>query len=229
MAARRRYEDDSGSDDSDCSVSSKWTTQSEPKDSYAVDRIVAEKQDEEGGEMLFLVKWTGYGDLRNTWEPAGNFGTTTMEQWVEAKNAIKLGFKTAFTVKNWEDNQRNKAENDKRRWQQRKTMLKKRHDWAEPPEDHPAFQEDSESDVEAREPLVLSPPRRMLPGAGRKTSAARSRSRVQAAANRNTQRNHEIKRRSADIMAGYAKEPPPKRTRKLADENQQYKFASHRW
>ncbi|KAE9979373.1 hypothetical protein EG327_007053 [Venturia inaequalis] len=226
MAARRRFED-SDSDDSDGSVSSKWTAQSKAKETYPVDQILAEKEDEESHEMLFLVKWTDYDKSRCTWEPACNFGSLTMDHWVTEKKAIKLGFKTAFPVETWERDQRKKAENDRRRWQRRKAMLKKRPDcdWAEPPENHPAFEEEFDSDMEASEPRVISPLRKMLPGAGRKTSAAKSRLRVKAAASRNTQE----KRRGADIMADYAKEPPTKRTRKPADENQQYKSASHRW
>lgn len=187
MVSRRRFED-SDSNDSDGSVSSTWTTQSKPKDSYPVDEILAEKEDEESHEMLYLVKWTGYEKSRCTWEPAENLdgtGGVTLDQWVRDKNAIKLGFKTAFPLATWERNQRLKAENDNRRWQRRKAMLKKRSNWAEPPEGHPAC-EDS-SDNEGSEPLGLSPPkRRMSPGAGRKSSAIRARSRLQAAAGRNT-------------------------------------------
>ncbi|QDS72858.1 hypothetical protein FKW77_007256 [Venturia effusa] len=235
MAPRRRFDEGSESDDSECSISSKWTVQSEPKDEYPVDNILAEKKDEENGEMLYLVKWAGYGKERCTWEPADNFSDTTMDQWVREKKAIELGFKTAFPVEKWERDQMKKAEDDRRRWQRRKTILKNRQDcdWAEPPKNHPAFQEDFDSDEEWSEPLVLSPPRHLSPGIGRKTSAARSRSRAQAAAKRDTQKNqveeYADRRRGADIMANYATEPPAKRPRKPADENQQYKSASHRW
>ncbi|TID27634.1 putative 4-coumarate--CoA ligase 3 [Venturia nashicola] len=226
MAARRRFED-SDSDDSDGSVSSTWTTQSEEKTNYPVDQILAEKEDEESHDMLFLVKWTGYDKSRCTWEPACNFSAPTMEQWVSEKNAIKLGFRTAFPVKTWEHDQKRKAENDRRRWQRRRAMLKKRPDCnrADPPKSHPAFDEDSDSDMETPEPLVFSPPRTLLPGAGRKTSVAQSRSRLKAAAGRNARITQECKekRRGTDIMADYAREPPAKRSRKPADENQQYK------
>lgn len=187
MAARRRFED-SDSDDSDGSVSSKWTAQSSAKETYPVDQILAEKEDEESHEKLFLVKWTDYDKSRCTWEPACNFGSLTMDHWVTEKKAIKLGFKTAFPVETWERDQRKKAENDRRRWQRRKAMLKKRPDcdWVEPPENHPAFEEEFDSDMEASEPRVISPLRKMLPGAGRKTSAAKSRLRVRAVASRNT-------------------------------------------
>lgn len=189
MAARRRFQESDS--DSDSSVTSRWTTQSERKDSYAVDQILAEKEDEESHETLYLVKWTDYDKSRCTWEPACNFGVSTMDHWVSEKKAIRLGFRTPFPVKKWELDQIKKADNDRRRWQRRKTMLKKRPDchWAEPPENHPAFEEEFDSDMETPEPHVPSAPRKLLPGAGRKTSAAqlRSRSRMQAATNRKTQ------------------------------------------
>lgn len=184
MASRRGFEE-SDSDGDDCSVSSKWTSQSEPEENYAVDYILAQKEDEKSGEDLFLVKWTGYDESRLTWEPAANLGSTTMDQWRDRKLAIQCGFETPFTLEIWERNQRTKTESDKRRWQRRARMLTRRNGWAEPPEDHPAAVDvDSSSDGEEPESIVLSPRRRLEPEAGRKTSAARSRLRVKAAASR---------------------------------------------
>ncbi len=42
-----------------------------PKHQYEVEQIIAEEQ-RSGGETFFLIKWKGYSDLDNTWEPHAN-------------------------------------------------------------------------------------------------------------------------------------------------------------
>lgn len=47
---------------------------------YDVERILA--QDEFDGEMLYLVKWQGYGEEQCTWEPPENFSDPqTLREW----------------------------------------------------------------------------------------------------------------------------------------------------
>ena len=40
-------------------------------DQYEVEQILAEEQ-RNNGETFFLIKWKGYSDLDNTWEPHTN-------------------------------------------------------------------------------------------------------------------------------------------------------------
>jgi hypothetical protein len=186
MTTRRGFEE-SDSEDDNSSVASSWTAQSEPRASYPVDHILAQKE-EETGQALYLVKWTGYPESRSTWEPAANLGATTIDQWLDRKSSIRRGFDKPFDLVTWERQQDITRDADVRRWQQRVRRLTKQRRPADPPEDHPAAEKDSSSDVDQQGLFVSSPPRPINPAAGRKTSASRLRSRVVASANRNIRR-----------------------------------------
>jgi hypothetical protein len=184
MATQRAFEE-SESDDDDSSVASDWTAQSEQQSQYAVDHILAEKE-EEPGQKLYLVKWTGYPESRCTWEPETNLMQTTIEQWLEKTIAIGRGFDQRFDVFAWEQKQKATLEANERRWSQRRRKLAKQRRSIEPPEDHPAAEAETDSSSELEEAgLFVSPPRAsaIAPVVGRKTPAARSRVYV---ANRNT-------------------------------------------
>jgi hypothetical protein len=242
MAARRGFEE-SDSEDDGSSVASDWTAQSEQRSSYPVDHILAEK--EQGpGQILYLVKWTGYPEERSTWEPSVNLGGNTIDQWMDQKNAIRRGFDKPFDLVTWEEKQAIIRDANSRRWKQRARRLAKQGRSVDPPEDHPAAEAGSSSDDLENSDLFVSPPKSIDPAVGRKTSAARSRSRVHAAANRETKRiqgqlhDHSIRKiiynqveqkMGAEIMANFAEEPRPKRKRKPGEEERLYQFASHRW
>ena len=51
-------------------------------DVYRVERIVAYDADED----LFQVKWEGYDDAENTWEPRENLTERLVNEWFDSKN-----------------------------------------------------------------------------------------------------------------------------------------------
>lgn len=42
---------------------------------YSVEKVLSVKLDEETGAPIWLVKWEGYDESHNTWEPDGNMVT----------------------------------------------------------------------------------------------------------------------------------------------------------
>jgi Chromo (CHRromatin Organisation MOdifier) domain len=72
----------SGDDEGDeISTSS---SSSEVQESYEIERIIAEH--EEQGQKFFLVKWKGYADFRCTWEPQESFDSEeTFIEWEKQK------------------------------------------------------------------------------------------------------------------------------------------------
>ncbi|KAI5274445.1 hypothetical protein E4T47_02616 [Aureobasidium subglaciale] len=87
----------------DCaSVNTDSTAESEAKDEYSVERILAEKNDE--GYPQYLVKWEGYGLHRATWEPVENFvDPDSLDNWERFKRDIKAGKKRPFRLSRFED------------------------------------------------------------------------------------------------------------------------------
>ncbi|KAI5258684.1 hypothetical protein E4T42_00559 [Aureobasidium subglaciale] len=87
----------------DCdSVNTNSTAESEAKDEYSVEKIIAEKNDE--GYPQYLVKWEGYGLHRATWEPVENFvDPDSLDNWERFKRDIKAGKEKPFMVSKFED------------------------------------------------------------------------------------------------------------------------------
>ena len=85
-----------GSSDLD-SISVTSTVPSEPQEEYALDGILAERDNE--GEREYLVKWHGYSDLRSTWEAEENFrNDMTIPEWEKRKLRIVQGTEAPFDV-----------------------------------------------------------------------------------------------------------------------------------
>ena len=85
-----------GSSDLD-SISITSTVPSEPQEEYALDGILAERDNE--GEREYLVKWHGYSDLRSTWEAEENFrNDMTIPEWEKLKLRIVQGIEAPFDV-----------------------------------------------------------------------------------------------------------------------------------
>ncbi|KAH0271038.1 hypothetical protein KCU91_g7658, partial [Aureobasidium melanogenum] len=92
--SRLPFEED---DDSD-SVNSDSTVQSEPESEYKVEKILAERESDDG-EPLYLVKWEAYELHRSTWEPRENFvDTDCLVEWERHKRNAANGRVKLFKV-----------------------------------------------------------------------------------------------------------------------------------
>ena len=91
---------DSSSDDDSVSLAS---TVSEDYDKhYELDAIVAERSNEEG-KQEYLVKWKGYDETFNTWEPEVNFDTElTLKEWREKKMRMTRDLDRPFDIEGFE-------------------------------------------------------------------------------------------------------------------------------
>lgn len=85
------------SDDDDC-ISLTSTAPSAEEEEYVIDGgILAEREDD--GRMVYLVKWQGYDEHRNTWEPEDNFNDSdTMNEWRTRKARIRDGLEEPYDV-----------------------------------------------------------------------------------------------------------------------------------
>ena len=88
---------------SDASVSSNSTAPSEQREQYVIDGgILAERMID--GETQYLVKWEGYDEHRNSWEPEQNFqNRETFEEWREKKTRIARGLEKPFSIVAFEE------------------------------------------------------------------------------------------------------------------------------
>ena len=50
-------------------------------DTYVVEKILKHRM--HGGRMQWLVKWRGYDDTHNTWEPAQQFVGFIQKDWTD--------------------------------------------------------------------------------------------------------------------------------------------------
>ena len=58
-------------------------------DVYFVDKIVNHRKNKED-KWEYLVKWTGYDDSENTWEPTGHITERTLnEYWKKSKQLVR--------------------------------------------------------------------------------------------------------------------------------------------
>ena len=88
-------------DYSDDSVSVNSTLQSDRREEYPLECILAER--ESNGSMEYLVKWEGYSDIHCTWEPETNFqNDTTLAEWEHQKMRVKRGLDKLYNVHNLE-------------------------------------------------------------------------------------------------------------------------------
>ena len=74
--------------DSEDSISVTSSIESELRDRYALERILAEQVGQDGSPQ-YLAKWEGYPIERSTWEIEANFDPETLEEW-RAKKAREL-------------------------------------------------------------------------------------------------------------------------------------------
>jgi Chromo (CHRromatin Organisation MOdifier) domain len=85
-------------EDDDISITS---TISDEEREYEVEEVVYQLSNEEG-VMLYLVKWAGYDDVENTWEPETSFiDPSTLEDWGKKQDAISRGLEPEFDIEAW--------------------------------------------------------------------------------------------------------------------------------
>ncbi|KAK5684709.1 hypothetical protein LTR17_027119 [Elasticomyces elasticus] len=102
VTARPRLPIEEESDDA--SVGSNTTEEAEQEEkSYHVDKILAESHNHEGsGETKYLLKWEGYEDHWNTWEPRDHIESPVLfDQWEETKVRIRSREEVPFDLEGW--------------------------------------------------------------------------------------------------------------------------------
>jgi len=100
LGSREMSEDDSNDD----SISITSTAVSEKRETYVLEGIWAERNND--GVMEYLVKWDGYPEVRNTWETRESFQDEedkTFKDWEEQKMRISRSYIKPFDVEAFED------------------------------------------------------------------------------------------------------------------------------
>ena len=106
------------------SISIISTIASEPQEEYALDCILAERDDE--GVREYLVKWHGYDELRSTWEAEENFrNDMTIPEWEKRKVRIVQGLEPPFDVADLESRIERMTEETESRKARRQAKRKK--------------------------------------------------------------------------------------------------------
>lgn len=91
---------------------------------YEVECILAEWT-EKNQETAYLTKWTGYPELRCTWQLMNTFndieegGGDVFKEWNEKKMRVSRGYEQAFDIDAWEDREKEEKEKTKLRRQRR--------------------------------------------------------------------------------------------------------------
>jgi len=67
-------------------------------DVWEVERIIERSQDDEG-QWLYHVKWAGYGDEENTWEPGVNISSNALKEFWTREKMLPKRQQTSQTVK----------------------------------------------------------------------------------------------------------------------------------
>ena len=80
----------------------------EDENRYEVERIVGEKGNPRTGEVLYYVKWKGWGHQSNTWEPAENIDPEVIEEFYIRMKASVPAASTTKTVNKTKNQRRNK-------------------------------------------------------------------------------------------------------------------------
>jgi Chromo (CHRromatin Organisation MOdifier) domain len=89
--------DDTSDDDS---ISTTSTAPSDYNEDYAVEKILAERYSKTlEGEKEYLVKWEGYEEHRNSWEPRENFhDPETLLTWEASKARQEQGLEPYYDI-----------------------------------------------------------------------------------------------------------------------------------
>jgi len=98
--SREMSEDDSNDD----SISITSSVVSEERETYVLEGIWAERNND--GVMEYLVKWDGYPEVRNTWETRESFQDEedkTFKDWEEQKMRISRSYIKPFDVEAFEE------------------------------------------------------------------------------------------------------------------------------
>lgn len=108
----------------DDSISLNSTVQSEPREEYPLERVLAERQKD--GNKEYLVKWKNYPDERCTWEAEDNFNNdNTIPEWKRQKMLIDRGNEEPYNVEALESKvKRWIEETDRRKSRRRAKRLK---------------------------------------------------------------------------------------------------------
>jgi len=122
----------SSDDEDDISITS--TAPSEARETYPLERILAERtleeQDDDGlfvESKEYLVKWEGYDVDRSTWEPGSNFeNNDTLHEWQAQSMKESRKFADAFDVEAWENRQEAIREAKEQRHARRNRQRKRR-------------------------------------------------------------------------------------------------------
>lgn len=86
-------------DDKSDSISVTSTAGSEPRDTYLVERILAESTNEADGSPIYLVKWEGYPVHRSTWEGVESFeDDAILFNWKEQQMKVTRGLTEDFNL-----------------------------------------------------------------------------------------------------------------------------------
>ena len=116
-------ESESSEDDSISLASTVASTHAED-DVYEIETIVAEETIDR--VTWYLVKWKGYSEDRNTWEPEEQFNSDEIfKEWKERQTRISRGREKPFDVEAWLERQvqlEQDAEKRKRRRQRRRRL-----------------------------------------------------------------------------------------------------------
>ncbi|KAL8758979.1 MAG: hypothetical protein Q9184_003759 [Pyrenodesmia sp. 2 TL-2023] len=101
MAGRQGLQESSDSSDDDTVSLTSTQLSVWPEDHrHTLEGIRFEDVDEEG-IPLYLVKWDGYDELRDTWEPARHLEKKTLSEWADQKMRISRGLAKPFDVLAW--------------------------------------------------------------------------------------------------------------------------------
>lgn len=91
------------SDEDSISLTSTVSSLNNEDGLYVIEEIVAETILEDG-QTKYLVKWAGYDDDRNSWEPRENFNSDEIfDDWQARQMRISRGREAAFNVSAWEE------------------------------------------------------------------------------------------------------------------------------
>lgn len=116
----------SENDSNDDSISITSTAVSEQRETYLLEGIWAERNND--GVMEYLVKWDGYPELRNTWETRESFQDEedkTFKDWEEQKMRISRSYIKPFDVEAWEERWRTwQAATQKRKMHRRNKRIR---------------------------------------------------------------------------------------------------------